>query len=178
MSVAADKPSKLLWIDMEMTGLDVAKEVPIEIAAIVTDWQFNTLAEYHAVIKQDQKYLDAMDDWNKTHHRDSGLLSLIPSGKPMSAVDQELTVLITQHFPGERAILAGNSINQDRLFIRAYLPLLEAKLHYRMLDVTSYKVVFNALFDKKFKKNDVHRAVDDIRESIEELKFYLSFVKT
>lgn len=173
----AEKPQKLLWLDMEMTGLDVEKEVPIEVAAIVTDWKFSVLAEYHAVVKQPEKYLAAMDDWNKKHHGASGLLALIPGGKEPGDVDRELAGLIGEHFGSERAILAGNSISQDRLFIRKYMPLTEKALHYRMLDVTSFKVVFNGLYDLKFKKNDVHRAVDDIRESIEELKFYLSHIR-
>lgn len=169
---------KLLWLDMEMTGLDVEKEVPIEVAAIVTDWKFEPVEEYHAIIKQPQKYLDAMDDWNKKHHGGSGLLAQIPNGQNPEKVDQDLAAMIQKHFPAEKAILAGNSINQDRLFIRKYMLKTEALLHYRMLDVTSFKVVFNELYDLKFKKKDAHRAVDDIQESINELKFYLSYVKT
>ncbi len=169
--------AKLFWLDMEMTGLDVDKEVPIEVAVLVTDWKFIALDQYHSVIFQPTKYLDAMDDWNKKHHGESGLTALIPGGKSIGLVDQELAGLIRQHFGEERAILAGNSINQDRLFIRKYLPLTEKALHYRMLDVTSWKVVFNSLYEKKFKKAQGHRAMDDIQESIAEFKYYLSFVK-
>jgi len=118
-----------------------------------------------------------MDDWNQEHHGESGLLALIPKGKPMKDVDTELSEWIGKHFGEERAILAGNSINQDRLFIRAYLPKVEIRLHYRMLDVTSWKVVYNGLFGRKFKKKEAHRAVDDILESIDEFKYYLSFVR-
>src|SRR5665213_486003 len=175
--IKKEEVTKLLWLDMEMTGLDVDKEVPIEVACLVTDWQFKTLAEYHTVFKQPQKFIDGMDDWNKTHHGDSGLTAMIPNGKPPDTVDQELAHFIGHNFGFDRAILAGNSINQDRLFIRKYMPLTEAALHYRMLDVTSWKVVFNGLYQKKFKKKEAHRALDDIRESIEEFKFYLSFVK-
>lgn len=167
----------LLWVDMEMTGLDVEKEVPIEIAAIITDWKFKTLTDYHAVIHQPQKFLDGMDDWNKKHHGDSGLLGLIPKGKSMKVVDEELAGMIHEYFGRDRAILAGNSIGQDRLFIAKYMPRTEERLHYRMLDVTSYKVVFNNMYNIKFKKKDAHRAVDDIRESIAELQFYLSHFK-
>jgi oligoribonuclease len=172
-----DEISKLLWLDMEMSGLDVDKEVPIEVAAIVTDWNFTALEQYHAIIRQPQSYLDAMDAWNKKHHGESGLLAQIPNGKEPETVDRELAELIGRHFGAERAILAGNSIGQDRLFIRRYMPLTEAKLHYRMLDVTAWKVVFNGLFHKKFKKKDGHRALDDVLESIGEFKYYLSFVK-
>ncbi len=167
----------LLWLDMEMTGLDVEREVPIEVAALVTDWQFQVVEEYHAIIQQPSQFLDAMDDWNKKHHGASGLLAQIPYGKKPDVVDKEMADLVVRHFGQEQALLAGNSISQDRLFIRKYMPLLEARLHYRLLDVSSYKVVFNNLFDKKFKKKDAHRAVDDIHESIAELKFYLSFIK-
>jgi oligoribonuclease len=168
---------KLLWLDMEMTGLDVEKEVPIELAAIITDWKFKSLTDYHAVITQPKKYLDAMDDWNKKHHGDSGLLAMIPKGKKMKVVDEELAGMIREYFGRDKAMLAGNSIGQDRLFIQRYMPATEKCLHYRMLDVTSYKIVFNNLYNVKFKKKDAHRAVDDILESIAELQFYLSHVK-
>ena len=129
------------------------------------------------VAEQPQSYLDAMDAWNQKHHGESGLTALIPKGKDPGVVDREMAAFITAQFGSERAVLAGNSINQDRLFIRRYMPLTEATLHYRMLDVTAWKVVFNGLLQKKFKKNDVHRATEDILESIEEFKYYLSFVK-
>lgn len=169
--------SKMLWLDMEMTGLDSEKEVPIEVAAIITDWKFKTITEYHAVINQPKKYLDGMDDWNKKHHGDSGLLGLIPKGKKMTVVDDELSGMIKEYFGRDKAIMAGNSIGQDRLFIDRYMPATEKTLHYRMLDVTSYKVIFNNMYDIKFKKKDAHRAVDDIKESIAELQYYLSFIK-
>lgn len=168
---------ELLWVDMEMSGLDVTKEVPIEVAAIATDWQMNIIAEYHTVIKQPQHYLDNMDDWNRTHHRDSGLTALIPNGKDPLLVDEELAAFSKKYFPFDRgAILAGNSIAQDRLFIDAYMPKFRATLHYRMMDVTSWKVMYNGIFDLRFKKKDAHRALDDIHESIAEMKYYLAFI--
>ena len=169
--------AELLWIDMEMTGLDVEREVPIEIAAIVTDWQLNSLDEYHTVIHQPQIYIDAMDEWNTKTHGESGLTALIPSGRDPLVVDEQMESLVKKHFGLNAAILAGNSIGQDRLFIRKYMPRLEACLHYRMVDVTAWKVIFNGMLKLKIKKNDGHRALDDIRESIAELKYYLSFVK-
>jgi oligoribonuclease len=166
---------KLLWIDMEMTGLDVKKEVPIEIAAIVTDFDFQELEIYHSVIQQDKKYLDAMDEWNKKHHGESGLTEAVSQGKDSSLVQKEMVQLIQRHFQ-EPAIIAGNSIGQDRTFIDHHLPTLAAKLHYRMLDVSSWKVVMNKKYQHVYKKKNAHRAVDDIRESISELKFYLESV--
>lgn len=167
----------LLWLDMEMTGLDVEKEVPIEVACIVTDWKFHPLTHYHSIIRQPQEFLDRMDDWNKQHHKESGLTDQIPHGKNPGVVEQELAQMVTLHFGTERAILAGNSIGQDRLFIQKYFPKLDALLHYRMLDVSSWKVVFNNHFNLKFSKKQNHRALDDVQESIDELKHYLQFFK-
>src|ERR1044072_8407610 len=113
---------------MEMTGLDVEKEVPIEVAAIITDYQFNVLGQYHTVIKQPQRYLDAIDDWNRRQHRQTGLVDQIPGGKEPETVDAELSAFIKSAFGAEKAVMCGNSIGQDRLFIRKYMPLTEATL--------------------------------------------------
>lgn len=177
MSEAKKNPTKLLWIDLEMTGLDVEKEVIIEVAAVVTDLKFTTLDQYHSVVKQPQKYLDAMDDWNKTHHKASGLTEKIPNGKEPNLVEEELIQFIVKNFGDERPVLCGNSISQDRLFINKYWTKLAGRLHYRMLDVSSWKIIMNSVFQKVYHKNNTHRAVDDILESIGELKYYLSYFK-
>lgn len=174
-SVGVDK---LLWLDMEMTGLVPEKEVPIEIAASVTNWKFEVLDQYHAIIRQPNRFLEGMDDWNKKHHGQSGLLQQVPSGKAPETVDFEMSSLVKKHWGDEKAVLAGNSIGQDRHFIRLYLPKLDYRLNYRMLDVSSWKLVFYNLLDKKYTKKQAHRAQDDILESIEELKFYLGHIKT
>lgn len=166
----------MLWLDMEMTGLDVEKEVPIEIAAIVCDLKFNELETFHAVIKQPQEFLDRMDNWNKEHHGASGLTAAIANGREPSLVERDLVQFVDRHFQGESAVLCGNSIGQDRLFINKYFPQVNRRLHYRMLDVTSWKVIFQDLYKTKFEKKNTHRAVDDIRESIAELRFYLRHV--
>src|SRR3954469_13077605 len=150
---------KLLWLDMEMTGLDVAKEVPIEIGVIVTAWDLKPIEEYHAIIKQPQEFLDRMDDWNTKHHGESGLTAMVPKGKEIKLVESELVKLVKKHFGEDSAILAGNSIPQDRLFIAKYMPLLNAVLHYRMMDVTSWKIVMQAKYNAKFEKQNPHRAV-------------------
>ena len=168
---------KLLWIDMEMTGLDVEKEVPIEIAAIVTDLELKELESFHAIIKQPQEFLDRMDDWNKEHHGASGLTAAVPTGRDPAAVEQDLIRLVARHFM-EPAVLAGNSIGQDRLFINKYMPKLASKLHYRMLDVTAWKIMMSGRFGLKADKKNTHRAVDDIRESIGEMAFYLKHVSS
>ncbi len=173
------KINKLLWIDLEMSGLDVNKEVIIECAAIITNMNFDTLDTYETVVYQEQKYIDHMDAWNKKHHGESGLIAKIPLGKKSNIVEAELINLIEKHFSNEdekKPILCGNSISQDRLFISKYWPQLDSKLHYRMCDVSSWKVIFNNIYDLKFKKQDKHRALDDIQESINELKFYLSHI--
>ena len=169
--------TKLFWIDLEMTGLDVEKEAIIEVAGIITDLDFKTLATYHAVVKQDQKYLDAMDDWNKTHHGESGLTTAVATGKDPSEVETDLIKLIDRHYPGERPVLAGNSIGQDRLFINKHMKKFADRLHYRMLDVTSWKIIMIDKLKIKYEKKNTHRALDDVNESIEELKFYLSHIR-
>ncbi|MCB0385546.1 MAG: oligoribonuclease [Bdellovibrionales bacterium] len=167
----------MLWLDMEMTGLDVAKEVPIEIAVQVTNQKLESLETYHAVVKQPQQYLDNMDEWNKSHHGESGLTALIPSGKDPNIVESDLLDLADRFWGDEKIVLCGNSIGQDRLFIDKYFSRFAERLHYRMLDVTAFKLVFNNLYNQKFEKQNTHRAIEDIQESINELKFYLSFIK-
>lgn len=169
---------KLLWIDMEMTGLNVENERPIEIAAIVTDINLKELETYHAIIQQPKEFLDRMDDWNTKHHGESGLTALVPTGIEPATVEKAMIALVERHFMGQPAVIAGNSIGQDRLFITKYFPALNAKLHYRMLDVTSWKIMLNARYKIKFEKKNTHRAIDDIRESIGEMSFYLTHVKS
>jgi oligoribonuclease len=171
--------NKLLWIDLEMTGLEVEKNVIIEAAALVTDFEFNELATYEAVVKQPQPFLDQMDAWNQEHHQASGLLAKIPFGKSPQEVEADLVDISKIHFPDSKSkpVLAGNSISQDRLFIDRYFKDLSALLNYRMLDVTAWKIIFKEKYKKDYKKQEKHRALDDIRESVEELKYYLSFIK-
>lgn len=174
-----EKTEKLLWLDMEMTGLDVNKEVIIEVACIVTDFNFKELETFETVVKQPQKYLDAMDAWNTEHHGKSGLTAKVPSGMEPDTVEFRLNQIIDRHFPDwakdkrYRPMLAGNSIAQDRLFIDKYFLKLSERLHYRVLDVSSWKIIFNNKFDYHYKKQNAHRALDDIRESIGELRYYM-----
>ncbi len=168
---------KLLWIDLEMTGLDVEKEVIIEVAALATDIKLNIISPtYHSVVKQPQEFIDNMDTWNTEHHGNSGLTASIPSGKTPQLVETQLCSFVSEHFVDKCVVLSGNSIGQDRKFIHKYWPKLDEKLNYRMLDVTSWKIIFENLHGVKHQKKDTHRAVDDIFESIEELKFYLKHI--
>lgn len=138
---------------------------------------FQILEEYHAVVRQPPEVLAAMDDWCTKTHGASGLTALVPAGKPEAQVEQELLALIGRHFKKEDAVvLAGNSIGQDRRFIDRWMPHLSSRLHYRMVDVSSFKEIFRSRYGVEVVKKRGHRAVDDIRESMAELQHYLSFV--
>lgn len=169
---------KLFWIDLEMTGLDIDKEVVIECAAIITDYNFTVLDTYETVINQPNIYLERMDDWNKDHHTKSGLTAKVPFGKTPDQVEEDLINLLKKHWPKvekkeDKPILAGNSIGQDRLFLNKYFKNFSEQLHYRMLDISSWKIIFNNKYNLRYDKKNSHRALLDIKESIEELKFYL-----
>jgi len=170
---------RLFWIDMEMTGLDLNREVIIEVAALVTDLDFHLLDSFEAVVKQPQYYLDAMDDWNKSHHGQSGLVTKVPHGMDPEKVENKLIEMVKKNFDPEdgKPMLAGNSIMQDRLFIDKYMPHFSALLHYRMLDVTSWKIIFQNKYGLKYQKRGAHRALDDIQDSVDELKFYMSHIR-
>jgi oligoribonuclease len=169
---------RLLWLDMEMTGLDVNKERIIEVACIATDKDWTELGTYHSIIYQEQSFLDNMDEWNRKQHGGTGLTKQVPTGKKQEQVESELIEFVNNHWDKkERPVLAGNSIHQDRKFIERYMTLFDSRLHYRMLDVSSFKIIFDTLYNLKYKKRESHRAVDDIRESLNELKHYLQFIK-
>ena len=168
----------LLWLDMEMSGLEVERERILEVAAIATDLDFNELETYHAVVRQPRETLDGMDEWNRRHHGQSGLTEqVLAVGREQAEVEQELVRFVHRRF-GEPAILAGNTIGQDRAFINRHMPSLARCLHYRMLDVSSWKILMNEKFNVRYEKKNAHRAVDDVRESIAELKAYLACVGT
>ncbi len=164
---------------MEMTGLDIEKEVVIEVAAIITDLNFKELDSFEAIVKQPQSYLDNMDAWNTEHHGASGLTAKVPSGMEPYAVEHHLVSLAQKHWgvdPKERPVIAGNSVSQDRLFIDKYFKKFSQVLHYRILDVTSWKILMFHKFGIEYKKHNQHRALDDIRESIQEMQFYSQFI--
>ncbi len=179
MKIDKSKPAtKLLWVDLEMTGLDVDKDVIIEVACEVTDFDFKTLASYEAVIKQSDHALENMNDWSKIQHQASGLTERIKNeGREETEVVHELVGFIKAQFGSEPAILAGNSIHNDRNFIKKRWPKVEELLHYRMLDVSSFKILMQAKYGVNFGKREVHRAFDDIQASIAELQYYLQALK-
>ena len=168
---------KIVWLDLEMTGLNPETDVIIEAGALITDKNLKELETYHNVIRQDKKRLEAMDSWNQKCHRKSGLYELIPKGKALPDVEQDLLSLLEAHFqPEEKAVIAGNCIYQDRNFIRKHMPRLNQKLHYRMLDITAWKLFFETK-DFVFKKANRHRALEDCKESLREFQYYLSCFK-
>ncbi len=174
-------PTRLLWVDLEMTGLDPLKDVILEVAAEITDFDFKTLESYEACVKQKRdvvvKRLQA-NIWYKDYpeNRDA-FINGLDDAKPMKEVENELIALVDKHFKGEPAILAGNSIYNDRLFIKQWMPELDLKLHYRMLDVSSFKIIMQGKYGEVFEKNNAHRAFDDIQASVAELQHYLEWFK-
>jgi len=172
-------PTRLLWVDLEMTGLDIAKDVILEIAAEVTDLNNKKIASYEAIIKHPEPILNSMNEWASAQHAKSGLTDRIRSeGRPEEEVRHELVAFIREHFGDEPAVLAGNSIHNDRQFIKRWWPEIDALLHYRMLDVSSFKIIMQGKYGVPFEKKDVHRAYDDIQASIAELDFYLDWLRS
>jgi oligoribonuclease len=176
----ADKdaaPTKLLWVDLEMTGLDPVNDLILEIAAVVTDFDFHELARYEArVSHQKQAVLERMEKnawWASYPQNRDDFIQNLDEGKALGVVEQALVTLVAEQFGSEPAILAGNSIHEDRKFIAHWWPRLEQQLHYRMLDVTSLKIYMRGKYDVEFKKKEVHRAFDDIQESMAEWQYYM-----
>lgn len=174
-------PTKLFWVDLEMTGLDPKQDVILEVAAEITDFNFKTLASYEARITHPKELvatrMQANNWWQQYPHNRDDFLQKLDDGKSLKVVEQELVDLVTQYFGSELVIMAGNSIWNDRLFVRQWWPALDVKLHYRMLDVSSFKIVMQGKHGEVFEKKEVHRAFDDIQASIAELQHYLEFLK-
>jgi len=167
----------MFWMDLEMTGLDPEVCTIIEVAVVITDLELTPLEEYSQVVFQPPAALAVMDAWCVKTHGDSGLIGEIPCGKPLAEVETELLALVDRHYPvNARVVLCGNSIHQDRRFIDRYLPRLAARLHYRMVDVSSFKELFRSRYGVQWEKSNNHRALQDTHESIRELAGYLRYV--
>lgn len=169
--------SNLIWVDMEMTGLDPEKDVVIEIATIVTDTHLKTLAQGPVIaVRQSDARLQAMDEWNTTHHTRSGLVDRVKaSAYDEAAAAQETLVFLEQWVPKGASPMCGNTICQDRRFMVRHMPQLEAYFHYRNLDVSTLKILMQRWrpeLEDGFVKTGTHLALDDIRESINEMRYY------
>jgi len=174
-------PTKLLWVDLEMTGLEPDKDLILEVAAEVTDFNFKTLESYEVRVMQSKRtVISRMQSniwWKDFPENRDDFLGQLENGKPLKEVEQDLIVLAEKHFDGEPAVLAGNSIHNDRTFIKHWMPALDLKLHYRMLDVSAWKVLMQGKYGVNYEKKDVHRAFDDIQASIAELQYYLDWLR-
>ncbi|MFU8836929.1 MAG: oligoribonuclease [Thiohalomonadaceae bacterium] len=169
--------NNLVWIDLEMTGLEPDQDRVIEIATIVTDAQLNLLAEGPVLaIHQSEAVLAGMDEWNQTHHGQSGLLQRVRDSRIDEAEAQQQTIaFLSQFVDGRQSPMCGNSICQDRRFLARHMPELEGFFHYRNLDVSTLKELARRWYPEVFvglSKTGSHQALDDIRESIEELRYY------
>jgi len=177
------RPNRICWLDMEMTGLSANEDLILEVAAIVTDWNFKEVATYQGVIKNRVTLLKKRlalnaSFWDTSPDARDDLIKQNQTGKPLLKIEDELLAFVKKYFRSDTPVLiGGNSIHIDRRFIVAKWPRFDARLHYRMLDVSAWKVVFEGKFKKKFAKPDAHRALDDIRGSITELQYYLARLK-
>jgi oligoribonuclease len=176
------KHAKILWMDLEMTGLDPIKDRILEVAVIATDWDFKEIAVYEAAVKVGPRLVErrmkvGKDFWDKNPTVRDQLVLQNQTAKSGRVVENELLAFIQKHFDEKPVLLGGNSIHQDRRFIVNEWGRLDARLHYRMLDVSAWKVVFEGKFGKKFAKPEEHRALGDIRGSIQELQYYLAKIK-
>jgi len=170
-------PQNLIWIDLEMTGLDPETDVIIEMATIVTDTELNVLAEGPVIaVHQSDERLAAMDEWNTRTHGDSGLTQRVRDSQISQAEAEAQTIAFLEKWvPKGKSPICGNSIGQDRRFLYKYMPALEAYFHYRYLDVSTLKILAERWapgIKEGFVKTGTHQALDDIRESIAELKYY------
>lgn len=179
----AQDPQNLVWIDLEMTGLNPDTDLIIEIATVVTDKDLNVLAQGPVLaVSQSESALAAMDEWNQKHHGQSGLIDRVKASN-ISDIEAERQTLefLKQWVPERASPMCGNSICQDRRFLYRYMPQLEAYFHYRNLDVSTLKELASRwapVLKDGFKKKSAHMALDDIIESIEELRFYReNFIK-
>ena len=173
------KKATLLWVDLEMTGLEPEKDRILEVAAIATGWDLEQKADFTGVVKVDDALIKKRmvgEFWEKNSKTRDALIQQNQNGEPIAEVEKRLLRFLDDNF-GKEIILAGNSIHQDRKFIDREMPNLAKRLHYRMLDVSAWKVYFENAKNKKFTKREEHRALDDIIGSIEELKWYLTFMK-
>ena len=173
----AQDSQQLVWLDLEMTGLNPDSDLIIEIATVVTDKDLNILAQGPVLaVHQSDAALAAMDDWNQKHHGESGLIDRVKASNINDAEAERLTIeFLKLWVPENTSPICGNSIGQDRRFLYRYMPKLEAYFHYRNIDVSTLKELaarWAPEVKNGFNKESTHQALDDIIESIEELRYY------
>ena len=174
-------PTRLLWCDLEMTGLDPQTDVILELALAATDFKLDILGWYQASVFYDRGQLKRLiedSDWllgqSRSYQRDI-TNNCLKNGKQLATIEQEAITFCRDYLATENnIIIAGSSIHCDRQFIDRHLPKLSTKLHYRMLDVSAFKIYFQGRFGFDYQKVSRHRAIDDVKESIAELKHYVS----
>lgn len=171
------RDSRLIWIDLEMTGLDPERERIIEMAIIITDAELNTLVESPVlVVHQPNSILDAMDEWNTKQHGGSGLVDRVKASTLSEAqAEAQMLAFLQEHTDAATSPMCGNSVHQDRRFLNRYMPELEAHFHYRNLDVSTLKELarrWRPELLKGLQKKGSHLALDDIRDSIDEMRYY------
>lgn len=159
-----------------MSGLDPQNDRILEAAAVVTSFRMEELAQLETVVYQTADVLSGMNAWCRQHHGASGLTARVSRGITETELDAALCELADRFFQTNPVILAGNSIAHDRRFVDRWLPRFAQRLHYRMMDVSSFKLVFSNLFDVPYPKANAHRALEDIRESIGELRYYIGAI--
>lgn len=168
--------NSLIWIDLEMTGLDTLRDYIIELATVITDNELRIQAEGPVIaIHQPVTVLDGMDEWNRKHHTESGLIERVRQSRYTEADAERMTLeFLKQYVPPETSPMCGNSVCQDRRFLHRSMPALERYFHYRNLDVSTVKELVRRWAPglKTFDKTSAHRAQEDIYESIEELRYY------
>jgi len=169
---------KLLWIDLETTGLDVNYCLILEVGMIVTDTNLNILDSFSAVIHRTQYDMNHMNDWCRKTHAESGLLTEVRlSGLSQGEVEQQAMQFITKHFGDEKPVAFGSSVHFDKKFIEKHMPSLNRKFHYRIVDVSSFKETLKILFNYEVPMSSAkHRALDDIKGSINEYSKYLDLI--
>ncbi|XP_048418389.1 small fragment nuclease [Stegostoma tigrinum] len=173
---------RMVWVDLEMTGLDIEKDKIIEMACIITDADLNILAEGpHLIVNQPNELLDGMSEWCTEHHGKSGLTQAVRDSKiSLQQAEYEFLSFVRQHTPPGLCPLAGNSVHADKKFLDKYMPQFMKHLHYRIIDVSTIKELCRRWYPDEYedapKKKASHRALNDIRESIKELQFYRTHI--
>ncbi|XP_078388019.1 small fragment nuclease [Cetorhinus maximus] len=179
---AQSMAKRMVWVDLEMTGLDIEKDKIIEMACIITDSELNILVEGpHLIVNQPNELLDGMSEWCTEHHGKSGLTQAVRDSKiSLQQAEYEFLSFIRQHTPPGLCPLAGNSVHADKKFLDKYMPQFMKHLHYRIIDVSTIKELCRRWYPDEYedapKKKALHRALDDIRASIKELQFYRTHI--